>query len=135
MALALAVPFVLRTPLHKPLLAQYPTFGYLSPSQRAEFAALRTALPEEAVIAYSDADSGPVVWYTGRAIVRPQGWTGQEFTRFLKLAADNDILLYLLDDGSLGAFVQQQSFQLVGQFAIGSPDHPAENLYSLTLVH
>ncbi|MDH7473226.1 MAG: hypothetical protein QHJ74_04360 [Anaerolineae bacterium] len=128
--LALAVPFVLRTPLHKPLLAQYPTFGYLSPSQRTEFAALRTALPKEAVIVCSDADSGPVVWHTGRAVVRPTGWTGQEFARFLKLAADNDIPLYLLDDGSLGAFIHQQSFQLMGRFVIGSPDYPTENLYS-----
>ncbi|MDY7040715.1 MAG: glycosyltransferase family 39 protein, partial [Chloroflexota bacterium] len=51
MVLALTAPFVLRTPLHKPLLTQYPTFGHLSSSQQAEFAALRATIPEEAVIA------------------------------------------------------------------------------------
>ncbi|MBC7249428.1 MAG: glycosyltransferase family 39 protein [Anaerolineae bacterium] len=133
--LALVAPFVLRTPVHKPLLAQYPTFGYLSPSQRAEFAALSAALPEDAVIAGSDVDSGPLAWYTGRAIARPQAWSGQEFTRFLRLAADNDIPVYLLDDGSLGTLVQQHSFQPLDRFAIGRPDHPVEELYSLTFVH
>lgn len=133
--LTLAAPFILRTPLYKPLLAQYPTFGYLSPSQRAEFAALGAALPEDAVIVCSDADSGPLAWYTGRAIVRPQAWSGQEFTRFLERAADNDIPVYLLDDGSLGALVQQQPFQPLRRFALGRPDHPVEELYSLIFVH
>ena len=131
--LALAVPFILRTPLHKPLLAQYPTFGYLSPSQRTEFATLQTVIPERAVIICGDADSGPLFWYTGHAIVRPQGWTQDEFTCFIEHVADNGIPVYLLDDGSLGSFVQSYPFQLVARFTIGDPERPEEELYSWTV--
>ena len=131
-ALALLVaPFILRTPLHKPLLAQYPTFGYLSPAQRAEFAALGAALPEDVVIACSDADSGPLFWHTGHATLRPQGWTEQEFTRFLRHVAAQGIPLYLLDDGTLGVFVQRHPFRHVGWFTIGDPERPVEDLYRL----
>lgn len=129
MVLALVAPFVLRTPLHKPLLAQYPTFGYLSPAQRAEFAALRAALPEGAVVICGDADSGPLFWHTGRAIVRLPGWTQDEFTRFVERAVDNGMPVYLLDDGSLDVFVRNHPFQFVDQFNIGSPERPLEDLY------
>ena len=135
-ALALLVaPFILRTPLHKPLLAQYPTFGYLSPAQRAEFAALRATIPEGAVVVCGDADSGPLFWHTGRATLRPQGWTEQEFTRFLGHVAAQGIPLYLLDDGTLDVLVQRYPFQPVGRFAIGDPERPVEDLYYLELVH
>ena len=133
--LTLAVPFVLRTPLHKPLLAQYPTFGYLSPSQGAEFAALRAAIPDGAVVICGDADSGPLSWHTGRDVVRSPGWTQDEFTRFVEGAVDNGMPVYLLDDGSLDGFVRNYPFQLADRFTIGDPERPVEELYSWTFVH
>ncbi len=129
---ALALPFILRTPLHKPLLAQYPTFGYLSPSQRAEFDALRQTIPAGAVVLCGDADSGPLFWHTGSAVIRPSGWTEDEFVRFIAGATDRDMPVYLLDDGALNGFVRNYPFQFVGRFAIGDPAHPAENLYLWT---
>jgi hypothetical protein len=134
MVLALVVPFVLRTPLHKPLLNQYPTFGYLSSSQRAEFIELQAAIPEGAVVACGD-DSGPLFWYTSRATVRPQGWTQDEFTRFMERVIANGVPVYLLNDGSLDVFVRNHPFQLVDRFTIGDPERPVEDLYFLTLVH
>jgi len=133
--LTLAVPFVLRTPLHKPLLAQYPTFGYLSPSQGAEFAALEAAIPEGTVLVCGDADSGPLFWYTGRAVVRPPGWTQNKFARFMECVIDNGTPVYLLNDGSLDVFVRNYPFQLADQFTIGDPERPVEDLYSWTFVH
>ena len=135
MVLALVTPFVLRTPLHKPLLAQYPTFGYLSPSQRAEFAALEAAIPEGTVLVCGDADSGPLFWYTGRAVVRPPGWTQNKFARFMECVIDNGTPVYLLNDGSLDVFVRNYPFQLADQFTIGDPERPVEDLYSWTFVH
>jgi len=133
--LALALPFVLRTPLHKPLLAQYPTFGYLSSSQRAEFAALRAAIPDGAIVLCGDADSGPLFWHTGHAVIRPSGWTRDEFIRFIERAADEGIPVYLLDDGSLEDFVRNHPFRLVDRFTIGEPTRPVENLYLWTSGH
>jgi hypothetical protein len=73
-------------------------FGHLNAAQRDAFDDIADITPDNAVIAVSD-NSGPVILYSEREIVRPQDWSSSEWLQFIEIMRQTRRPLYMLVDG------------------------------------
>jgi hypothetical protein len=71
-------------------------FGYLNDEQRRSFDVVRGLTDDDAIIAAS-LNSGPLILYSQRDIVRPYDWQPDEWFAFINSTTNRD--LYLLVDG------------------------------------
>lgn len=83
-------------------------FGYLNDEQRQSFDVVSGLTAEDAIIAAS-LNSGPLILYSERDIVRPYDWHPDEWFAFIGYTTDRD--LYLLVDG----VEMQQIFDITGE--------------------
>ncbi|MHB1295941.1 MAG: hypothetical protein ACYC4R_13210 [Anaerolineae bacterium] len=106
------------------------TFGYVSAEERAAYAQLARALPDDAVVAVG-LNSGAVERYTGNETVRPATWTAQEFARFAAAVQAQGRALYVLDDGEeIREWLARDvlALQPVGAFALPTLGHGGQPL-------
>lgn len=86
----------------------YNNFGYLNEEQRDSFDVIRELTIKDTIIAAS-LNSGPVILYSERNIVRPYDWQPEEWFTFIDNTTARD--LYLLIDG----VEMQQIFDITSQ--------------------
>jgi hypothetical protein len=97
---ALSFVLVLRSmeTLALPVTRGFSAFGYLVPDQRRSFDRLRELTPPNAVIG-SSLNSGAIDLYARRLAFHPAAWQPDELTRFVNRLHQDNMPVFLLDDG------------------------------------
>ena len=81
-----------------PFSKAFNTFGYLTEEQRLSFSRLSIIIPRNGIVAAS-LNSGPIILYANRPIVRPAYWSEEEWLKFIDLSSDSGQRIFILIDG------------------------------------